>query len=106
MTTITGYHAHIYFNQETLHQAEQLIMEADRQFDLKVGRIHKKLVGPHPEWSCQLAFQPELFGAFIPWLALHRNGLTIFTHPDTGDFLKDHIDHAIWMGSLKKLNLT
>jgi DOPA 4,5-dioxygenase len=41
----------------------------------------------------------------LTWLALNRNGLVIFCHPSTGDSLKDHTDHAIWLGAIRPLNL-
>lgn len=44
-----------------------------------MGRVHEKPVGPHPDWSCQLAFKPALFGEVIPWLAMNHKGLVVFT---------------------------
>jgi aromatic ring-cleaving dioxygenase len=38
------------------------------------GACTKKPVGPHPCWSCQLAFPPEKLGDVTPWLALNREG--------------------------------
>ena len=109
MADIRGFHAHVYFDEATAEQANDLCQKAGDVFKgshpIRVGRMHHRPVGPHPCWSCQLAFAPELFGAVIPWLALHRNGLTVFIHPETGDDLKDHTDHAIWMGSIEPLKL-
>ena len=102
---IKGYHAHIYFNEETLTAAERMIEAADQLFDITVGRMHRKPVGPHPEWSCQLAFENEEFSKLIPWLILNRKGLTVFIHPLTQDDLKDHTDFALWMGSIEPLKL-
>ena len=36
---------------------------------------------------------------------MNRQSLTVFTHPNTGDDLADHRDHAIWMGEVLDLNL-
>ncbi len=102
---IQGFHAHVYYDAEHFSQAQNLCNTAAAQFDLKLGRMHKKPVGPHPCWSCQLAFTPDVFAALIPWLALNRDGLVIFIHPESGDELADHRDHAIWMGAVKPLNL-
>ena len=102
---IHGYHAHVYFDAETVGQARALCEAARDRFDISMGRVHEREVGPHPKWSCQLAFGPEQFGAVIPWLALNRNGLTVFTHLDTGDDLADHRDHGIWMGAMLPLRL-
>ncbi len=103
---IDNFHAHIYFDAATYQQADQLCQRAGEHFDLTVGQMLKKPVGPHPMWSCQLLFKPTLFGEVIPWLALNRNGLIVFIHATTGDHLKDHTDHAIWMGEKCTLDLS
>lgn len=106
MASIGGFHAHVYFTGETAEQARALCEAARDRFGVTMGRFHRKLVGPHPCWSCQLAFPPEAFGEVVPWLALNRDGLTIFTHPETGDDLADHTRHAIWMGRMLPLDLS
>ena len=45
------------------------------------------------------------FGAIIDWLAKNRQGLTIFTHANTGDVMLDHTEHTIWMGQMMALDL-
>lgn len=71
-----AYHAHIYFGPGTAEQARALREAASRELKVSVGRFHEKLVGPHPHWSCQLAFTREEFENVVPWLESHRNGLT------------------------------
>ena len=103
---ISGYHAHVYFDAATLDQATLLCEQATEKFSLQMGRIHKRPVGPHPCWSCQLAFPSELFGELIPWLVLHRNELTVFVHPLTGNHLADHTQHVIWLGESMALDVS
>ena len=43
-----AYHAHLYFGPDTVEQARALATEAGRLFKVQVGRVHEKLVGPHP----------------------------------------------------------
>lgn len=105
MADISSFHAHVYFDAETIEQARGLCSTAAEKFDVEMGRVHERPVGPHPMWSCQLAFAPERFGEVIPWLALNRGGLTVFIHPNTGDDIPDHTDHAMWMGAMLPLNL-
>jgi len=103
---ISGYHAHIYFDETTVEPARALRTAIEATFPaIRMGRWWEKEVGPHPRWSYQTAFGPDLFGTYIPWLALNRRGLTIFIHTDTGDDLADHRDHAIWMGGMPALKL-
>ena len=104
--TIRGFHAHVYFGPDTLDQARTLCEAAAKQFPMiKPGRVHEKPIGPHPDWSCQLAFKPALFGELIPWLAMRRAGLVVFIHPISDNDLVDHRDRAIWMGAVRPLNL-
>ena len=44
-------------------------------------------VGAHPGAIYQVAFAPDQYAVFIPWLMLSRGGLTVFLHPETGDEL-------------------
>jgi len=106
MPAIKGYHAHIYFDADTIDQARALCEQAAQLFPLKMGRVHERPVGPHPDWSCQLTFGPQMIGEVLPWLALNRKGLVVFLHPDTGDDLLDHTEHAIWMGAMRPLDLS
>ena len=105
MGAITDYHAHVYFDAASREDARRLCEAAGREFPLVVGRMHDTPVGPHPRGSCQLAFGPELFGEVIPWLIENRNGLTIFAHANTGEDLKDHTEHVLWLGPSETINL-
>lgn len=102
---ISEYHAHIYFEEQTLQQAIELCQTISEKFNLVMGRVHQRPVGPHCSWSCLVKFPVDLFAELIPWLMLNRNELTIFVHPETGNDLKDHTRHAMWLGPSKLLNL-
>ncbi|NKC12179.1 MAG: 4,5-dioxygenase [Gammaproteobacteria bacterium] len=102
---IRGFHAHVYFDANTVVAARALCEAASARFPVRMGRVHEKLVGPHPRFSCQLAFEPPVLGDLLSWLALNRQGLTVFVHPQTGDDLTDHTNHAIWMGQMLELDL-
>jgi DOPA 4,5-dioxygenase len=102
---ITGYHAHVYYDAESKPAAAALRAAIEATFDVRLGRWHDRPVGPHPRWSYQIAFAPARFAEIVPWLALNRGGLTIFLHPETGDALADHRDHAIWLGDKAELDL-
>lgn len=103
--TINGYHAHVYFDEQSVTQATELCLAAAEKFGVLMGRVHEKAVGPHPMWSCQLAASNAQFAELLPWLALNRGGLIVFSHPETGDELRDHRDRGIWLGAWLELNL-
>ena len=100
-----AYHAHVYFDESTLALAKQVCLQAGEIHKVKVGRVHEKLVGPHPKWSCQIAFSTSVFDTLIPWLEVNRQGLSVFVHGLTGDDLKDHTEYAYWLGEPEELNL-
>jgi DOPA 4,5-dioxygenase len=106
MSTIKEYHAHVYYDATTRAQAETLVQDAGSTFGVKVGRMHDNPVGPHPRGSCQLTVGIEQFAEVIPWLVLNRRGLTVFTHAQTGNALKDHTDHVVWLGPSETLKLS
>lgn len=103
---IEGYHAHVYFDQRTAEQARALRDRIGARFDVAVGRFHERNVGPHPRWSFQVAFGPELFGTIVPWLALNRDGLTVLVHGLSGDDVYDHTALAMWLGESATLDLS
>lgn len=99
------WHAHVYYDAATLASAQAVVQAAARELPVQVGRMHQRPVGPHPAWSCQLAFEPDAIGEVTAWLTMKRLGLTVFMHPETGDALTDHRDRAIWFGSSRVLDL-
>lgn len=102
---IHGYHAHVYYDADSKAAATELREAIGARFEVRLGRMHDRPIGPHPEWSYQVAFAPALFGSLIPWLALNRKGLTVFVHPETGDDVPDHSEHAIWLGRQAEIDL-
>ena len=45
---INGFHAHVYFDESTFSQAAALCQAAHQHFDIPMGHMHRKPVGPHP----------------------------------------------------------
>ena len=102
---VAGYHAHVYYDAATKPTAAALREAVAARFDVDLGRWHDRPVGPHPRASYQVAFAPALFGALVPWLALNRRGLIVLVHPDTGDAVADHTEHALWLGERLPLDV-
>ena len=103
--TIENYHAHVYYDEASRHAAEILREKIAQRFIVKMGRWREEPVGPHPQPMSQVAFEPELFGAIVPWLLINRNSLDILIHPNTGMSLRDHTNHALWLGNKLTLRL-
>ena len=102
---ITEYHAHVYYDPASRAQAERVRAQVAERFEVFLGRWREEPVGPHPQAMYQVAFAPERFADIVPWLALNRGGLAILVHPNTGDDVADHFDHAIWLGEKLVLDL-
>jgi len=106
-TIVTHYHAHVYYDPASSRDRAARLRDriAEKFPDATLGRWHDALVGPHSQSMYQVAFAPTLLGAFLPWLMLNRQGLTILLHPGTGDDVADHTEHAAWLGGVLPLRL-
>jgi aromatic ring-cleaving dioxygenase len=104
---IRDYHAHVYYDPAaTRDRAERLRVRVAAAFpQATLGRWHDELVGPHPQPMFQIAFPRDMLAQLLPWLMLNRDGLTILLHPETGDDVADHSDHAAWLGAVLPLRL-
>ena len=102
---IPSYHAHVYYDDASRTTAARLREAIAERFEVRLGRWRDEPVGPHPEPMYQVAFDAATFPDIVPWLMLNRRGLTVFVHPESGDDLADHRDHAVWMGRMLPLNL-
>jgi aromatic ring-cleaving dioxygenase len=104
---IREYHAHIYYDPgESRDRAARLRERVAAAFPAAIlGRWHDAPVGPHPQSMYQIAFPREMLAAFVPWLMLNRDGLTVLLHPETGDDYVDHSAHAAWFGAVLPLRL-
>ena len=107
VSLIRSWHAHVYFDAASRDRAwafrERVVARLGA--GIEMGRFHERPVGPHPQWSYQVAFAPDRFAEVVGWLALNHGALDVFVHPNTGDELRDHRDSAIWIGRAYRLNL-
>jgi DOPA 4,5-dioxygenase len=98
-SAIRSYHAHIYFGDAAERErALEIRTWIGERFLVQLGRIHDAPIGPHSKPMYQVAFARDVFDAFVSWLMLNRQGLSILVHPNTGRGLDDHLVHALWLG--------
>jgi DOPA 4,5-dioxygenase len=102
---IRSWHAHVYYDPATREAAARLREAIAAGFPAALlGRWHDVPVGPHPQAMYQVAFGVDLFPTLVPFMALHRAGLAVLVHPETGRQKQDHTAHAIWMGAVLPLD--
>jgi DOPA 4,5-dioxygenase len=107
LAAIHSYHAHIYYDpMRTRGIAEALRSRIAERFSVQLGRWHDVPVGPHTAAMYQVAFDTEVFAAFVPWLMLNRNGLDVLVHPNTLAPRDDHLQQALWLGDKLALKET
>lgn len=87
--------------------------------ELRIYTFHTRPVGPHPIAMFEVnLFTPAQFGAFVPWLVMHRGPLSVLIHPNTAaarsveggveevnEEEKNHTTRAIWLGERVPLDL-
>lgn len=105
ISTITGWHAHVYFEADQIDHARTVCEAVRDRYGIAMGRMHPAAVGPHPTGSCQLTVPPDRFAEVMGWLALNRDGLTVFSHAETDDPLADHLEHVLWLGESRPLRV-
>jgi aromatic ring-cleaving dioxygenase len=98
LSAIASFHAHVYYDQDTRAEAEQLRAWIGERFVVTLGRWHDALVGPHEQSMYQVAFAVDVFPTLVPWLMLNHGRLSILVHPNTTQPLADHTAHALWLG--------
>ncbi|BAZ37116.1 DOPA-dioxygenase-like protein [Calothrix sp. NIES-4101] len=104
-TEITSFHAHVYYDTNNRDVAAYIREELSTKFEVEMGRWRDEPVGPHPKSMYQVAFLPNQFAEVVPWLMLHRQGLDVLVHPNTGNALADHTVHSLWLGEKLSLNI-
>ena len=100
MSAITGYHAHIYYDEATRPAASRVREQIAERFSVQMGRWRDEPVGPHVRAMYQVAFDVPLFASLVPWLMLNREGLTVLVHPNTDHPRDDHVLFPLWMGEV------
>ncbi|KXT01709.1 hypothetical protein AC578_2792 [Pseudocercospora eumusae] len=98
-----GFDIHIYFlqtNASEVRFAKELHSRIRLEFpELRIYQVWEKPIGPHPVGMFEVnVFTPRQFGAFVPWLVIHRGPLSALIHPNTGEDERDHTQRATWMG--------
>jgi aromatic ring-cleaving dioxygenase len=102
---VYGYHAHVYYDAESLSVADKLRAGLEGNFKVELGPNSGAQVGPHPVPQFQMIFKNEQFQTVVPWLMLNRDGLDILIHPLTDDMVDDHTIYALWLGMPIELRL-
>ncbi|HYZ24792.1 MAG TPA: DOPA 4,5-dioxygenase family protein [Rhodopila sp.] len=105
MTQLHGYHAHIYYGDDSRRPvADELCNALAAQFPVELGR-NSGIAGPHPVAQRQVIFRSSAFAEVVPWLMFNRQGLDILVHPLTDDEYDDHTANALWLGTPVPLKL-
>ncbi|KAL1959648.1 hypothetical protein VTO42DRAFT_1683 [Malbranchea cinnamomea] len=107
-----GFDIHIYHDKTQPDQvafAKALWERIRREFpEFRIYTFFDRPVGPHTLAMFEVnIFSPAMFGAFIPWLVVHRGPLSVLVHPNTTkeEDKLNHTERAIWLGPPIPLNV-
>ena len=103
--SITGYHAHVYYNADNKKIAQRFRRRIKVHFNIHLGRWYDNPIGPHQIGMYQVEFKADIFSSLVTWMAFNRDDLSILVHPLTGDDVADHTSFAMWLGESLKLRL-
>jgi len=103
--SFTYFHAHVYFLPKTRPTALWVRKEVTAWFAVAASQLIDTPIGPHPVGMFEVDFGPREFGALVPWFMANRRGLSVLVHPRSGDDLRDHTEHALWLGEPLPLKL-
>lgn len=94
-----NYHAHVYFELSQTPTAEAVLAKARLKPELMrvYGLVNRK-VGPHAKPMFEIHFHEQNKKSVLEWLDQNRQGLSVLVHQDSGDDIKDHTDHVLWLG--------
>lgn len=93
--------AHIYYDEAEIGNAavvRERFLTDFRDIELRVGRMHRGPIGPHPVPMFEINFRKELFRTVLDWFLTNRSGHTVLIHEVTGDDWRDHSEGALWLG--------
>jgi aromatic ring-cleaving dioxygenase len=104
MSEIENFHAHVYYDAPTRAQALKLCEAAGQNSASRSGgcttiRSARIRAAAASSPSARSSSPTCLLAGAQP------RGLTVFTHAQTGNALKDHTDHVIWLGPSETLKL-
>jgi DOPA 4,5-dioxygenase len=102
------FHFHLYFDPESRDSALKIrrLLVAEADFPYQLPPIREQPMGPHqwPIWSIWVD-KPN-FAAAALWMMHHHGQHSVLVHPNIDDGLKDHTDHAMWLGQPRPLKLS
>lgn len=105
MKQLHGYHAHIYYGDESRRPVADTLCETiAARFPVELGK-NSGVAGPHPVAQRQVIFKTSVFAELVPWLMFNREGLDILVHPLSNDEYDDHTANALWLGTPVPLKL-
>src|SRR4051812_10736757 len=100
------FHAHIYFESESLELARSLAGRAHLMGLFETVKLHEQPIGPHPTGMVETHFSQPSYNSAIEWIASNRGSFSALIHQDTGDDFKDHTDGIRWFGTKLPLDFS
>ena len=100
-----SYHAHVYWDSPDKKEIAMWMRPLLKSMDCKLGTIHDKPVGPHPQAMYQVEYTSRNRAAVENFIRQNCQHLSVLLHEDTGDHVIDHTLRARWIGLRLELDI-
>lgn len=107
---VPSYHVHVYYDDSNLELIKEIRKHlwdlfSDNSF-IQIGKMYDHPIGPHPQAQFVVAIHHTFLQFVFNFFMKNRQGLSVLIHPETGNEIKDHTDHLVWMGTPLTLDLS
>lgn len=100
------FHMHLYFDTASRPSAMALRARlAAGEVPVELQPVRDAPIGPHTTPMFNMHADRADFCRVVTWLMLNHGPHSVLIHPNTGDDLKDHTVHALWLGPALPLAL-
>jgi aromatic ring-cleaving dioxygenase len=105
---ILEFHFHVYYEPNQRAEAESFRKEVCRVGGAQwmVSSLSDGPRGPHVKAMFGIHVPSDSLVKAMSFIMKNHGSLPVLFHPETGDDVRDHSDHAFWLGEKQPLDFS